>query len=112
LAASVKLSRYQKHPRGPKKKPPERAPYENGKHVSIANTLAIETTMLKGLAYVAQELREFATMARGVARLAPLYGFADKLPKDLLDRVRDREGAFRQGAIRVPLVETPPARTP
>lgn len=41
LAASVKLSRYQKHPRGPKKKPPERAPYENGKHVSTAKVLAM-----------------------------------------------------------------------
>src|SRR5262245_50693486 len=30
LALSVNLSRYQKHPRGPKKKPPERTPYENG----------------------------------------------------------------------------------
>lgn len=36
LASKVKLSRYQKHPRGPKKKPPERTPYENGKHVSTA----------------------------------------------------------------------------
>ena len=41
LAASVKLSRYQKHPRGPKKKPPERTPYENGKHVSTAKLLAM-----------------------------------------------------------------------
>ena len=40
LASSVKLSRYQKHPRGPKKKPPERTPYENGKHVSTAKLLA------------------------------------------------------------------------
>jgi hypothetical protein len=40
LASSVKLSRYQKHPRGPKKKPPERTPYENGKHVSTAKILA------------------------------------------------------------------------
>ena len=40
LAASVQLSRYQKHPRGPKKKPPERTPYENGKHVSTAKLLA------------------------------------------------------------------------
>jgi IS4 transposase len=41
LAASVKLSRYQKHPRGPKKKPPERTPYENGKHVSTAKLIAM-----------------------------------------------------------------------
>jgi IS4 transposase len=40
LASSVKLSRYQKHPRGPKKKPPERTPYENGKHISTAKILA------------------------------------------------------------------------
>jgi IS4 transposase len=40
LASSVKLSRYQKHPRGPKKKPPERTPYESGKHVSTAKLLA------------------------------------------------------------------------
>ena len=40
LASSVNLSRYQKHPRGPKKKPPKRMPYENGKHVSTAKLLA------------------------------------------------------------------------
>jgi hypothetical protein len=40
LASSVDLSRYQKHPRGPKKKPPERTSYENGTHVSTAKLLA------------------------------------------------------------------------
>jgi hypothetical protein len=40
LASSVDLLRYQKHPRGPKKKPPERAAYQNGKHVSTAKLLA------------------------------------------------------------------------
>jgi IS4 transposase len=40
LASSVDLSRYRKHPRGPKKKPPERTPYEHGKHVSTAKLLA------------------------------------------------------------------------
>jgi hypothetical protein len=40
LASSVHLSKYQKHPRGPKKKPPERTAYQNGKHVSIAKLLA------------------------------------------------------------------------
>ena len=40
LAASVNLSRYQKHPRGPKKKPPKRTPYQNGKHVSTARLIA------------------------------------------------------------------------
>jgi Transposase DDE domain len=40
LASSVNLSRYQKHPRGPKKKPPTRTPYQNGKHVSTAKLIA------------------------------------------------------------------------
>ena len=40
LAASVNLSRYQKHPRGPKKKPPARTAYQNGKHVSTAKLIA------------------------------------------------------------------------
>jgi hypothetical protein len=40
LASSVHLSRYQKHPRGPKKQPPERTAYQNGKHVSTAKLLA------------------------------------------------------------------------
>jgi len=39
LASSVNLARYQKHPRGPKKKPPERTAYQNGKHVSTAKLL-------------------------------------------------------------------------
>jgi len=40
LASSGHLSRYQKHPRGPKKPPPERTAYQNGKHVSTAKLLA------------------------------------------------------------------------
>ena len=40
LASSVDLSKYQKHPRGPKKKLPERAPYQNGQHVATAKLLA------------------------------------------------------------------------
>jgi hypothetical protein len=40
LASSVDLSKYQKHPRGPKKKPPERTVYQNGKHFSTAKLLA------------------------------------------------------------------------
>jgi IS4 transposase len=40
LASSVNLARYQKHPRGPKKTPPERTAYQNGKHVSTAKLLA------------------------------------------------------------------------
>jgi IS4 transposase len=40
LALSVQLSKYRKHPRGPKKAPPERTTYQNGKHVATAKLLA------------------------------------------------------------------------
>jgi len=40
LAASVDVAKYRKHPRGPKKKPPERAPYQNGQHGATAKLLA------------------------------------------------------------------------
>src|SRR5262249_4798107 len=39
LASSVQLSRYQKHPRGPKQPPPERTAYRSGQHVSTAKLL-------------------------------------------------------------------------
>jgi hypothetical protein len=39
VAAGVNLSRYEKHPRGPKKKAPKKAAYENGGHVSTAKLL-------------------------------------------------------------------------
>lgn len=40
LAGQVKLARYRKHPRGPKKKPPRRSRYRNGEHVATAKLLA------------------------------------------------------------------------
>jgi IS4 transposase len=40
VAAGVKLARYRKHPRGPKKKPPARSRYQNGAHVATAKLLA------------------------------------------------------------------------
>ena len=40
LAAAVKLSKYRKHPRGPKKKPPTRTAYKNGCHVATARLIA------------------------------------------------------------------------
>ena len=40
LATNVSLPRYQKHPRGPKKPPPQKSKYKNGRHVSTARLLA------------------------------------------------------------------------
>ena len=40
LATYVNLRRYQKHPRGPKKKRTQRTAYKNGNHVSTAKIMA------------------------------------------------------------------------
>jgi IS4 transposase len=40
LASEVNLSKYRKHPRGPKKKPPTRTAYKNGSHVATAKLIA------------------------------------------------------------------------
>jgi hypothetical protein len=39
LAGKLVLVRYRKHPRGPKKKPPERRRYKNGEHVATSKVL-------------------------------------------------------------------------
>src|SRR6266446_5183703 len=43
LAEHANLRRYQKHPRGPEKKPTPRTAYKNGGHVSTAKILAKQT---------------------------------------------------------------------
>jgi hypothetical protein len=40
LAGKLVLARYRKHPRGPKKKPPQRRHYRNGEHVATSKVLA------------------------------------------------------------------------
>ena len=44
LAGRMNLARYRKHARGPKKKPPDKATYKNGGHVSTAKLLAERTS--------------------------------------------------------------------
>jgi hypothetical protein len=44
VAAGARLARYQKHPRGPKKKPPRRSRYQNGAHIATAKILAARET--------------------------------------------------------------------
>jgi len=43
LSENVKLSRFKKHPRGPKKPQPKRKPCKGSPHVSTARILAVET---------------------------------------------------------------------
>ncbi len=44
IARQMQLVRYKKHPRGPKKKPPKKTKYKNGRHVSTAKLIAERTS--------------------------------------------------------------------
>jgi len=44
LVGKIVLSRYQKHPRGPKKPPPEKSKYKNGGHLSTAKLIEKRVT--------------------------------------------------------------------
>jgi hypothetical protein len=44
IARRMKLARYKKHRRGPKKKPPKKSKYNNGGHVSTAKLIAERTS--------------------------------------------------------------------
>jgi hypothetical protein len=44
IARHMQLARYQKHPRGPKKKPPKKTKYKHGGHVSTAKLIAERTS--------------------------------------------------------------------
>jgi basic membrane lipoprotein Med (substrate-binding protein (PBP1-ABC) superfamily) len=58
--------------------------------------------------YTAQDFGTFSFMAKGGAKLAPLHGWEQKLPADVLQLVRDREAAILSGEFRVPVDESTP----
>jgi basic membrane protein A len=59
-------------------------------------------------AFVAQDLKDFSMMAKGGASLAPFHGFADSLPAEVLDTVRELEEQIIAGTFRVPIIEEEP----
>ncbi len=59
-------------------------------------------------AYTAQDLRDFSMMAKGGASLAPFHGMEAKIPKDILDLVKQREQEIKNGTFRVDVDEAAP----
>lgn len=58
--------------------------------------------------YTAQDLKDFTMMAKGGASLAPLHGFEQSLPADVIQLVRQRENEILGGLFRVPINEETP----
>jgi hypothetical protein len=48
-------------------------------------------------------------VGKGGASLAPLHGFEDTLPAELVEMVMTREQEIQDGLFRVPIAEEPPA---
>jgi basic membrane protein A len=61
----------------------------------------------KGTPYNAKKDRYMFSMAEGGSDLAPFYGFADKLPKDVVDAVTQAKSDIMSGKLVVPLNEGP-----
>lgn len=59
-------------------------------------------------AFTSQDLKDFTMMAKGGASLAPLHGFEQTLPADLIELVRQRESEILGGLFRVPINEETP----
>jgi basic membrane protein A and related proteins len=62
-----------------------------------------------GGTYTAQDLKDFSMVGKGGASLAPLHGFEETLPAELIELVRTREQEIIDGLFRVPIAEEPPS---
>jgi len=71
-------------------------------------TIKYSIEAVKKGAWVAMDLKDWSMMAKGGARLAPFHGFADKLPKDVLETVKNLEAKIKAGTFRVPIEESTP----
>ena len=58
--------------------------------------------------YTSQDLKDFTMMAKGGASLAPLHGFEESLPAEVVELVRQRESEILGGLFRVPINEETP----
>lgn len=69
-------------------------------------TIKFAIEMIKKDAWVAMDLKDWSMMAKGGSRLAPFHGFEEKLPKDVIEQVRELEEKINNGTFRVPVDES------
>lgn len=71
-------------------------------------TVEYVLSQVEGGTYTALDLKDFSMMAKGGASLAPLHGFEQTLPADLIALVQEKEEAIKTGLFRVPILEEAP----
>ena len=72
-------------------------------------TVAYVINQIQSGAYTAQDLKDFSMVGKGGASLAPFHGTESKLPADLVQKVKDKEQAIKDGLFRVDIDEQQPA---
>ena len=72
-------------------------------------TVAYVINQIRSGAYTAQDLKDFSMVGKGGASLAPFYGTESKMPADLVQKVKDKEQAIKDGLFRVDIDEQQPA---
>lgn len=71
-------------------------------------TIEYLVNSVKAGAFVSQDLKDFSMMAKGGASLAPLHGFEEIAPAEVIAKVRDLEAQIMAGTFRVPIIEEQP----
>jgi basic membrane lipoprotein Med (substrate-binding protein (PBP1-ABC) superfamily) len=69
-------------------------------------TIKFAIEMVQKDAWVAMDLKDWSMMANGGSRLAPFHGFADTLPADVIEKVKEIETQIMNGTFRVPVDES------
>ena len=76
---------------------------------NMAPTVDYVITQVKAGTFTAQDLKDFSTMTKGGASLAPFHGTDAKLPKDLLALIKQKTDDITNGKFRVDINEGAPA---
>ena len=75
---------------------------------NMAPTVDYVVKQVKAGAFTAQDLKDFSTMVKGGADLASYHGNDSKIPKDVLDLVKQKRDAIVSGTFRVDINEGAP----
>jgi basic membrane protein A len=75
---------------------------------NMGPTVDYVITQVKAGAYTAQDLKDFSLMGKGGSSLAPYHGNDSKIPKEVLDLVKQKQDAIVSGQFRVDINEGAP----
>jgi len=75
---------------------------------NMGPTVDYVVKQVKAEAFTAQDLKDFSTMVKGGASLAPYHGNESKIPADVIALVKEKQDAIVSGKFRVDINEAAP----